>query len=91
MGRRIVQMSPGFLQSIITDGWTIEEDRTVRVTGGIPKTAKLIRWWVDQSLGRDGALRLLFEDSSWEGPINGDVIPILTPVFQSEIRPKDVR
>lgn len=69
MGIRSVYLSPEVLIQFMREGCDL---RVRIVEGGIPESARLIGEAWDAS--RRGFL-MTFEDASWEGPEEGQVIP----------------
>lgn len=86
MGRVIVQIDPSLLQGFITEGNVFGENNIVRITSGLPDTAKFLRCWVDQTKPPDGVIVLLFEDESFPTVDEGDEYPSLRVEVVTEIK-----
>jgi hypothetical protein len=83
VGKRIIQVDPALLQSLLTHG-SIFPGHAVQVEEGVPAGAQFLRSWYHAEEGREGCIVLLFEHPDWT-----DIypFPILTVRLRSFTAP----
>ena len=90
MGRRIVEIEPTLLLGQMEEGWVIGEERTVRVTNGVPKGTKIVRCWVRQEFDPNGKILMLLEHPAWSETVEGGEYEHFTPTYQTRLRPPQI-
>lgn len=83
MGKRIVIISPDFLQEMITQGHTIGRGDKIVTEYGLPEGARFLRAWYDGAEMPDGVIVMLFEHDLWSDTEEGQPFEVIMPRFRT--------